>query len=123
VRSRLGGTSINTLAGGADVQDLPLPALLAATIILAALAWYALARRRGFATALPAALAVLFVGGWLLLDLRWTVNLGRQVRATAAQYAGKDWRESRLAAEDGPCSRSSRRPGRKCPSSRLAFSS
>jgi len=96
------GTSINTLAGGADVQDLPLPALLAATIILAALAWYALARRRGFAAALPGALAVLFVGGWLLLDLRWAVNLGRQVRETAAQYAGKEWRDRRLAAEDGP---------------------
>jgi hypothetical protein len=84
------GTSINTLAGGADVQDLPLPALLAAAIVLAALAWYALARRRAFAATLPGALAVLFVGGWLLLDLRWAVNLGRQVRATAAQYAGKD---------------------------------
>jgi len=96
------GTSINTLAGGADVQDLPLPALLAATIVLAALAWYALAWRRGFVAALPAAIAALFVAGWLLLDFRWAANLGWQARATAAQYAGKDWRERRLAAEDGP---------------------
>lgn len=96
------GTSINALAGGADVQEVPLPALLAVTIAVAALAWYALARRRGYVSALPAAIAVLFVLSWLLLDLRWAANFGRQVRETAAQYAGKDWRERRLAAEDGP---------------------
>ena len=96
------GTSINTLSGGADAQDLPLPALLAGAIVLAALAWYALARRRGFAAALPAALALLFVAGWLVQDARWTANLAWQVRETGARYAGKDWRERRLAAEDGP---------------------
>ncbi len=96
------GTSINTLAGGADVQPLPLPALLATAIVLAALLWFAFARRRGISSALPTVIAVLFVAGWLLLDLRWAANLGRQVVETGQQYAGKDWRERHLASEDGP---------------------
>ncbi len=96
------GTSINTVAGGADIQDLPLPALLAASVLVAAGAWFAWARLKGRAAALPAVLAVLFVASWALLDARWMWNVGRQVRETAAQYAGKDWREKRLAAEDGP---------------------
>ena len=96
------GTSINTVAGGADIQDLPLPALLAASVLLAAGGWFAWARRKGCAAALPTVLAVLFVASWALLDVRWMWNVGRQVRETAAQYAGKDWHEKRLAAEDGP---------------------
>ena len=47
-------------------------------------------------------LGSLFVIAWMVLDLRWTMNLARQVDATAAAYAGKDWRERHLAAEDGP---------------------
>ncbi len=96
------GTSINTLSGGADIQGLPLPALLAATILLAALVWYALARSRRLTSGLPAAIGLLFVVGWLLVDLRWTVNYAQQVGETAAKYAGKDSRERHLAAEDGP---------------------
>jgi hypothetical protein len=44
----------------------------------------------------------LFVCAWLVLDARWTLNLARQVAATAATYAGKDWHERHLAADDGP---------------------
>jgi hypothetical protein len=95
------GTSINTVTGGADVQDLPLPALFAASIVLAAAVWLAWAWRRRTAAAFPAAIAMLFVASWLVLDARWMWNLARQVRVTAAQYAGKDWHERRLAAEDG----------------------
>ena len=47
-------------------------------------------------------LALLFMASWLLLDAQWSANLFRQLRETRAQYAGKDWRERHLAAEDAP---------------------
>lgn len=96
------GASINTITGGAEVQDLPLPTLLVAALALAALVWAALAWRARRLAALPAVLALLFVTTWLLLDAQWTWNLARQVGETRAQFGGKDWRERHLAAEDGP---------------------
>ena len=95
------GTSINGIAGGADVQDLPLPVLLAAAVALAALAWFGLARIRMRAAALPAVLATLFGVAWLLQDARWVRDLVRQTQATAQRYAGQDLRARHLAAEDG----------------------
>jgi hypothetical protein len=95
------GTSINGITGGADVQDLPLPALLAAAVALAALAWFGLARLRVRTAALPAVLAMLFVAAWLLQDARWVWDLARQTQATAQRYAGQDFHARHLAAEDG----------------------
>jgi hypothetical protein len=98
------GTSINTLSGGADIQDLPLPALLFSAVALAGAALAGVARwRPHWYRASPAwTFAILFVFAWFLLDARWVVNLARQVSLTADQYAGKNWRERHLAAEDGP---------------------
>jgi hypothetical protein len=96
------GTSINAITGGADVQELPLPTLLVVGLVLAAGAWFALARKRHRTAALPAVLALLFVVAWLLLDAQWMWNLVRQVGETRAQYGGKDWRERHLVMEDGP---------------------
>lgn len=95
------GTSINGITGGADVQDLPLPVLLAAAVALATLAWFGLAWRRMRTVALPAVLAMLFVAAWLLQDARWVWDLARQAQATAHRYAGQDFRARHLAAEDG----------------------
>ncbi len=95
------GTSINTVTGGADIQELPLPPLLAVALALAAGVWLAWAWRRRAAAAFPAVLTVLFLASWALLDARWMWNFVRQVRETAVQYAGKDWHGRRLAAEDG----------------------
>ena len=64
--------------------------------------WYVGARRRAGIAALPWVAGALFVVAWTVLDLRWTSNLVRQGDATATSYAGKDWRERHLAAEDGP---------------------
>jgi hypothetical protein len=112
VRDRLGewfafeswnGASINTIVGGADNQVLPLPAVLALVVGLSGCA-FTLIRRwrpRAFGVATPVALAGLFVAAWLALDARWTWNLLRQERATAAQYAGKDAHDKHLASEDG----------------------
>ena len=97
------GTSINTLTGGADTQDLPLPALLAAIAVVAAFAYAGLARWKPYlyGSVLGAGVAGLFVIAWIVIDARWQWNLLRQVRVTHAQYAGKPWHDRHLAAEDG----------------------
>jgi hypothetical protein len=97
------GASINSVTGGANVQDLPLPMLLAAIVLVGGLAYSALARWTpslvgGFR---PMIVAAGFLAAWLALDARWQWNLIRQEGATIEQYAGKSWRERHLAAEDG----------------------
>lgn len=98
------GASINTVVGGADFQELPLPLLLGLTVVLATTMAVAVARwrPRWTGTGLPTALVLMFAATWLVLDARWQWNLARQVAVNARLYAGKDWREKHLAAEDGP---------------------
>jgi hypothetical protein len=98
------GASINSVTGGADAQELPLPLLLATVVLLATLGYWGLARWiPGLAGPLrPAVIAAIFLAAWFILDARWQWNLSRQVRATAERYAGKSWEERHLAAEDGP---------------------
>ncbi len=96
------GASINTIVGGADLQELPLPALFGITVLVATaiavlLAWW---RPQRFGAGLALALAVMFVAAWFVLDVRWQWNLARQVQMTAALYAGKSWQEKHLTAED-----------------------
>ena len=98
------GVSINVVVGGADVQDLPLPPLLAAAFVLSGCVLLALWRWRP--GAMPARIAAaawlgVFVVAWLALDARWAWNLARQASVTARTYAGKDIRDKHLAAEDG----------------------
>jgi hypothetical protein len=101
---RWSGTSINTVAGGADVQGLPLPLLLAASVALGAAIYWAWSRARKPAmhALLPVFIGTLFVVGWFFLDARWASNLAGQAAATQARYGGKDWREKHSAADDGP---------------------
>ena len=96
------GASINAIAGGEDYQPFPLPVLLALAVALAALVVAAAARfRPGLLGArTPLFVAAFFLCAWLVLDARWTANLVRQARATAASYAGKDARDKHLASED-----------------------
>jgi hypothetical protein len=98
------GASINVVVGGADIQDLPLPPLLAAAFVLCGCALLALCRWRP--GAMPARIAAamwigVLVAAWLVLDARWAWNLVRQENITARTYAGKDLREKHLEAEDG----------------------
>ena len=96
------GESIDNVAGGADLQDLPLPAVIVAVIgVTLLLLLVPVLVRRGSLSFLPAALVGLFAGGWLLLDGRYTVNLARQAASTVARYGGLDWRDKHRAAEDG----------------------
>jgi hypothetical protein len=48
----------------------------------------------------PRILWAIVVAGWLLLDLRFQVNLWRQLAQTAATFAGKTGEEKRLASDD-----------------------
>ena len=96
------GTSINTVTGGADIQDLPLPVLMALTVALAGVAAMLIERRRpgAFGASTPVVLGAVVLMAWLILDARWTANLVRQARHTAQQYAGKSTRDKHLANED-----------------------
>ena len=95
------GASINTVVGGADVQQLPLPALLASAVAVAVfIVWLVMRKRSGAATAVATAAVVLVLVAWLVLDARWMVSLTREAHATALQFAGKDLRQKHLAAQD-----------------------
>lgn len=98
------GASINTVVGGAEAQDLPLPLLLATAVLVATLIVWLYSRRRKdrYALSMSATLAGLVVIVWVVLDARWVANLAQQVGVTHARYAGKSWREKHVAAEDGP---------------------
>jgi hypothetical protein len=43
---------------------------------------------------------VIFAAAWILLDLRWQVDLGREVAAAAAQFGGRTGDEKALGADD-----------------------
>jgi len=95
------GTSINTIVGGADVQDFPLTFVVACAVavglaLVALSRWRARLRLRGFIVAI----ATLTVLGWLVLDLRWAAVLGRQSVETGNVYGGKDDQGRHLVAED-----------------------
>ena len=96
------GASINTIIGGADVQDLPMPFALAVVVGLAALFYAALARWRPLWVGPSGGVIIgtMFVAAWFALDMRLQWNFLRQVESTAKQYAGKSWQERHLAAED-----------------------
>ncbi len=96
------GSSINTLIGGADTQDLPMSFTFAVVLILAALIYFALSRWRPtwVGSWRPAVIGAMFLMAWLALDARWLWNFVRQVQVTASLYAGKPWRERHLVADD-----------------------
>ncbi|MDQ6619124.1 MAG: hypothetical protein M3Z31_05410 [Pseudomonadota bacterium] len=97
------GASINTITGGADVQDLPLPLLLACAVVLATVIAALVQHWRPGALGMgvPVLAGAMFLVAWFVLDARWTANLARQEAVTAHQYAGKDTAARHLAAEDG----------------------
>ena len=79
-------------------QYATLLATVAAGGFLAAALYWLLTRR-----ALPRDPGIywaIVVAGWLVLDLRFQVNLWRQLARTAATFAGKTAEEKRLASDD-----------------------
>jgi len=91
--------SINFTTGGGRDGLFP-PALAAGVWVgLAALIHLGLARRRRQPPS-GRCLTAIFLAGWAMLDLRWQVDLTRQLALTRRQYAGKSGDEKRLAAAD-----------------------
>jgi hypothetical protein len=95
-------TSVDTIAGGTDAQDLPLPVVLALATLLAVAA-YALVRRLVPSlarTAVPLFAVAVFAAAWGVVELRHGWNSARQSLATASTFGGSDWQEAHRAAED-----------------------
>lgn len=91
--------SINFIEGGAR-HALISPVLATAVWVGSAIALYGiwgffLPRRRDWYV-----VGIIFLLGWMLLDSRWQVGLWHQLQETYERYAGKDWKQKRLAAED-----------------------
>jgi hypothetical protein len=97
------GASINTIAGGADLQDLPLPPLAALAVALATLLLWAVHRKlpQVYAHGPAYTLAALFALAWFALDARWIANLARQTSVTLARYEGMAIRDKHAADDDG----------------------
>jgi hypothetical protein len=93
---------------------LPLVQAVAAAVVLA-MAAYLLLVRRGRVGFDGRVLWAIFAGAWLLLDLRWQVNVGRQLARTAERFAGKTAEEKALAAEDASLYEVAREIGRVLP--------
>lgn len=92
--------SINFTAG-APLDALFPPGLMVALWVGFSVALYAVfdPPRRGGGRWRP--YVVLFLLGWLVLDLRWQWDLSRRLGRTEARFAGKEGDERRLAAADG----------------------
>jgi hypothetical protein len=91
--------SINFIVGGSRAPLISPVLASAAWVALSTLLYvlWALLRRRTFHLT---PFAVIFLAGWLALDLRWQVDLVRQLQITQSQFAGKDYHEKRLASHD-----------------------
>jgi hypothetical protein len=92
--------SVNMVTGGAREAQLPVIPLVAlwmclALLLLAVWRWRS-GRPRDWRAVLLVCLA-----GWLVLDLRWQVNLWRQLEVTRAAYAGKTQAGKRLGEYGG----------------------
>lgn len=66
-----------------------------------AIAAYLLVARRRRDRADARIIWAILIAGWLVVDARWQINLGRQLVHTAQTFAGKTAEEKHLAAADG----------------------
>jgi hypothetical protein len=78
---------------------LPLAQAVAITIALAMAVYFLLAQWRGWPSDARVFWAV-FATGWILLDARWQVDLGREVVGAIERFAGKSPEQKALAADD-----------------------
>jgi hypothetical protein len=98
-RNPLRGYSINFPFDAERGHDLSALIAVAIAVGLAMVVYLVLARWRGWPRDGRVLWAV-FVGGWLLLDLRWETNLWREAVERGRRFAGKTTAEMHLAADD-----------------------
>jgi len=97
----LRGYSVNFPFDAERGHDLPaLPAVAIAEALAMGL-YLLLARRNGWPRDRRVLWAI-FLGGWLLLDLRWQSNLWREVAERGQRFAGKTTEEMHRVADDAP---------------------
>lgn len=94
------GGSIHFMAGGNPSLKHPLPRFLGIAFV-AAIGIYLLLIVLGHTRFDRKTALVIALLGWAVIDVRWQLNLLRQLDMTRVQYAGKSWEDKRLAAEDG----------------------
>jgi hypothetical protein len=111
---RWDGRSINVLFGGREEQRAWLPPLAFAASAIVALAAWLYARRRARRAA-ATLLALPFLLGWLVLDLRWQANLVEQAGLTWDAYGGRDLEARHLAMDDGDLFRFAQAAAAKLP--------
>jgi hypothetical protein len=97
----LRGYSIGFPFDAERAHDLTALSAVAIAEALALGVYLALVRWRGWRRDRRILWAI-FLGGWLLLDLRWQANLWGEVGERAQRFAGKTPEEKHLAAEDAP---------------------
>ncbi|HEY2968014.1 MAG TPA: hypothetical protein VGK75_06560 [Casimicrobiaceae bacterium] len=98
-RNELRGYSVTFPFDAERAHDLPALTAIAVAEGLAVCAYLLLARWRGWRRDRRVLWGIV-LGGWLLLDLRWQVNLWREVGERGFRFAGKSTEEKHLAADD-----------------------
>ncbi len=95
------GHTIHFRYGGPEINLELRPSVLIGVTTLLALALFALRRWLGRRPPPWQAAALIFLAGWMVLDLRWEGDLWRQHAVTRATYSGADWEARQRAAPDG----------------------
>jgi hypothetical protein len=81
------------------VHFLPIEQALAIAVALATVAFLILTRLRETPVDTRVLWAI-FAAAWILLDVRWQVDLAREVAGTAERFLGKSPEQKALAADD-----------------------
>lgn len=100
-RNPLRGYSVNYPFDAERGHDLPAVVAVAIAEAAALAVYLLLARWRGWSRD-RRVLWGIFLGGWLLLDLRWQTNLWREAETRADRFAGKSTAQMHFAADDAP---------------------
>jgi hypothetical protein len=97
-----GGYSVNFIFGGKADALFPPVIAVALWVVISALVFKALiviAYHR-FRSPNIVPIAVFFLIGWMILDVRWQIDLWRQLRDTHQLYGSKSLAEKRLVDQD-----------------------
>ena len=93
------GVSLTRIIGGRTGTELPLPLITALSAALACAGYFALRRwRKWQGSALT--IAAIVLSGWMVLDVRWQVNLFSDAAASWSDFAGRDLSAKRLMGVD-----------------------
>lgn len=93
------GMSLTRIVGGRTGMELPLPLIVTLSAALACGAYFALRRWRHWAIS-ALTIAAIVMSAWLVLDLRWQLNLASNALTSWDDFAGRDLSAKRLMGID-----------------------